>query len=57
MSLGYGGTGSQGKRAANITTIRCRRCGRNSYHLQKKKCSSCGYGNSSRLRSYNWATK
>ena len=23
----------------------------------KKKCSSCGYGNSAKLRSYNWQKK
>jgi len=52
---GLGGTGSQGKKAANITAIKCRRCGRGSYHLQKKKCSSCGYGKSPRMRKYKWA--
>ncbi len=57
MTKGLGGTGSQGKKAKNINMIRCRRCGRTSYHLNKKKCSSCGFGKSSKLRSYNWATK
>jgi len=54
MTKGLGGTGSQGKKAANITMIGCRRCGRPSYHVSKKKCSSCGFGKSARLRKYNW---
>jgi len=35
--------------------IRCRRCGRHSYHIRKKACSSCGYGKTSKIRSYSWA--
>ncbi|OAF65134.1 hypothetical protein A3Q56_07151 [Intoshia linei] len=36
------GTPSFGKRK-NKTHTGCRRCGRSSYHIQKKTCSSCGY--------------
>ncbi|MBU5575218.1 MAG: 50S ribosomal protein L37e [Candidatus Aenigmatarchaeota archaeon] len=49
------GTPSFGKHN-KITHIRCRRCGRNSYHIQKKKCAACGYPNK-RLRSFRWAWK
>ncbi len=48
------GTPAQGKRQKN-THIRCRRCGKHSYHIRKKACSSCGFGNSSKIRSYAWA--
>lgn len=48
------GTTSMGKKD-KVTHIRCRRCGRHSYHRQKKRCAYCGYGNTTRMRSYNWA--
>ena len=35
---------------------RCRRCGRTSFHIQKKVCSACGYP-AARNRHYNWAPK
>ena len=46
------GTPSMGKRN-KIVHIRCRRCGRHSYHIRKKKCSACGYPRST-VRSENW---
>jgi large subunit ribosomal protein L37e len=36
---------------------KCRRCGKTSFHLQKGICASCGFGKSSRLRSYAWTRK
>jgi large subunit ribosomal protein L37e len=51
---GLGGTGSRGLRGAKKTTIHCRRCGRKSYHMTKKKCSACGFGKSARMRKYAW---
>ncbi len=48
------GTPSMGKKQKK-THIPCRRCGGHSYHIRKKACSSCGYGKTSKLRSYNWA--
>ncbi|PAA84170.1 hypothetical protein BOX15_Mlig001815g3, partial [Macrostomum lignano] len=36
------GTTSFGKRH-NKSHTQCRRCGRKSYHVQKKTCSSCAY--------------
>ncbi|MBN2420679.1 50S ribosomal protein L37e [Candidatus Woesearchaeota archaeon] len=54
---GLGGTGSKGLKAKNKTMINCRRCGRRSYHMTKKKCSACGFGKSSKLRGYAWQKK
>ncbi|MFH1174872.1 MAG: 50S ribosomal protein L37e [archaeon] len=51
------GTPSQGKHSDKKSHIICRRCGKHSYHLHDKCCSSCGYGRSAKLRSYNWQTR
>ena len=48
------GTASMGKKSGKKSHIACRRCGSITYHARKKVCSSCGYGKSARLRSYNW---
>ncbi|MFW9935525.1 MAG: 50S ribosomal protein L37e [Promethearchaeota archaeon] len=50
------GTPAFGKKNKK-THIRCRRCGRRSYHIRKKRCAACGYGVSSRIRKYSWARK
>lgn len=50
------GTASHGKKGKK-TQIHCRRCGKNTYHARKKKCASCGFGKSARMRSYNWQKK
>ncbi|XP_071954421.1 large ribosomal subunit protein eL37A-like [Antedon mediterranea] len=49
------GTSSFGKRHNKSHTF-CRRCGRRSYHIQKKTCAACGYP-SKRIRTYNWSIK
>ncbi|UXI17901.1 hypothetical protein NH340_JMT03844 [Sarcoptes scabiei] len=49
------GTSSFGKRHNKTHTL-CRRCGRSSYHIQKKRCASCGYPNA-KIRKYNWSVK
>ncbi|CAG2164468.1 unnamed protein product [Oppiella nova] len=49
------GTSSFGKRRNKTHTL-CRRCGRSSYHIQKKTCASCGFP-SARIRKYNWSVK
>uniref|UniRef100_A0A1I8HJJ6 alpha-1,2-Mannosidase n=1 Tax=Macrostomum lignano TaxID=282301 RepID=A0A1I8HJJ6_9PLAT len=49
------GTTSFGKRH-NKSHTQCRRCGRKSYHVQKKTCSSCAYP-AARIRHFNWAKK
>tara|TARA_Y100000310_G_scaffold272429_1_gene287378 strand:- start:368 stop:532 length:165 start_codon:yes stop_codon:yes gene_type:complete len=51
------GTASFGKKSGKDTHIPCRRCGKASYHKIKGVCSSCGYGNSAKLRKYNWQKK
>jgi large subunit ribosomal protein L37e len=40
----------------HVLHIRCRRCGRTSYRVDKHYCSACGYGRSSKLRKYSWQT-
>ena len=50
------GTPSLGK-FHNPNHMRCRRCGRHAYHLQKKRCASCGFGQSAQLRRYAWAAR
>jgi large subunit ribosomal protein L37e len=42
------GTPSFGKRQKK-THIRCRRCGRVSFHIQKKYCAACGFGYSAKM--------
>jgi large subunit ribosomal protein L37e len=51
------GTPSLGKKSGKDVHIRCRRCGKASYHKIRGVCASCGYGNSAKLRSYNWQKK
>ncbi|MCK5107909.1 MAG: 50S ribosomal protein L37e [Nanoarchaeota archaeon] len=45
------GTPSMGKKSGKKNMIMCRRCGKRSYNISKKRCASCGYGRSSTLRS------
>ncbi|GBG67064.1 hypothetical protein CBR_g78845 [Chara braunii] len=49
------GTGSFGRRRNKTHTL-CRRCGRRSFHIQKSKCSACGYP-AARIRKFNWSQK
>ena len=49
------GTSSFGKRHSKTHTL-CRRCGKVSFHLQKKVCSSCGYPGA-KMRRFNWSMK
>jgi len=51
------GTHSQGKKGQAKLHIRCRRCGRASYHKKRKICSHCGYGDTTKLRRYSWNKK
>ena len=51
------GTASHGKKTGKLTHIRCRRCGKRAYHIRKKKCASCGDGDTARLRKFNWNKK
>ncbi|CAH3115973.1 unnamed protein product, partial [Pocillopora meandrina] len=49
------GTSSFGKRHNKTHTL-CVRCGRSAYHIQKKRCASCGYP-AARTRKFNWSIK
>ena len=49
------GTSSFGKRRNKTHTL-CRRCGKSSFHIQKKTCASCGFPGA-RMRSCNWSEK
>lgn len=51
------GTASMGRKSGKKNMIHCRRCGGRSYHITKKKCSSCGFGKSAKMRSYAWQVK
>jgi len=51
------GTASMGKKSGKKTHLYCRRCGKHTYHKRFKRCSSCGYGKSTKLRRYTWQTK
>ena len=51
------GTPSMGRKSGKKNMIRCRRCGKSAYHIRKSKCASCGFGASSKMRSYNWNKK
>jgi len=49
------GTTAFGKHQ-RITHIRCRRCGRHSYHIQQHHCSACGYPRA-KLKNESWKWK
>ncbi|MHC1579545.1 MAG: 50S ribosomal protein L37e [Candidatus Alkanophagales archaeon] len=49
------GTPSMGKRQKRTHGI-CRRCGRRSFHISKRRCAACGFPNP-RWRKYNWTVK
>ena len=50
------GTKNALKHQIQKTHTGCRRCGRTSFHIQKKVCAGCGYP-SARMRTYNWGKK
>jgi len=33
----------------------CRRCGKHAFHVQKRVCAACGFGETKKRRSYAWA--
>jgi large subunit ribosomal protein L37e len=51
------GTAAMGKKSGKKTHIICRRCGGHTFHARKKRCSSCGYGDTSTIRKYSWNKK
>ncbi|HKZ60229.1 MAG TPA: 50S ribosomal protein L37e [Candidatus Thermoplasmatota archaeon] len=48
------GTPAKGKRQ-KPTHMPCRRCGRRSYHKQRRVCAACGFGQTAKLRHYKWS--
>ena len=51
------GTPSKGTKRRIKLHVRCRRCGKPSYHVKRKTCSSCGYGKTTTIRKYAWQKK
>jgi large subunit ribosomal protein L37e len=51
------GTSSKGKKSGKKNMVHCRRCSKRTFHMRKKKCASCGFGKSKRLRDYRWKKK
>ncbi|TPX50132.1 hypothetical protein SeLEV6574_g01091 [Synchytrium endobioticum] len=49
------GTQSFGMRHTKSHSL-CRRCGRRSFHNQKKTCAQCGYP-AAKTRKYQWSIK
>eukprot|EP00667_Euglena_gracilis_P026950 EG_transcript_32885 len=49
------GTTSFGKRNGRTHKL-CKRCGKRSWAVQKKRCAACGYPNP-KMRSFNWSEK
>jgi len=47
------GTPAFGKKVG-IKHIRCRRCGRISFHVRKGVCAACGFGKTKKMRGFNW---
>jgi large subunit ribosomal protein L37e len=50
MSKGTPSFGKHNKRSH----VLCRRCGRRSFFIKKRRCSACGYGATPKIRKYNW---
>eukprot|EP00924_Labyrinthula_sp_SR-Ha-C_P003570 snap_masked-scaffold_53-processed-gene-1.82-mRNA-1 protein AED:0.13 eAED:0.13 QI:0/-1/0/1/-1/1/1/0/92 len=50
------GTSSFGKKHTKSHT-QCRRCGKKSFHKQKKVCASCGFGHTRKMRRFHWSAK
>merc|ERR1719497_154783 len=52
---GGDGTPAMGKRHKKTHGL-CPRCGKRSFHYQKKRCAACGYP-AAKIRSYEWSKK
>ena len=47
------GTPAMGLMSRKNTHIRCRRCGKNSFHKRHSRCASCGHPYAKLIR-YSW---
>merc|ERR1712139_746912 len=52
MTKGTSAKGMHNRKAHML----CPRCGKSSYHIQKKTCSSCGYP-AAKMGKFNWSVK
>ncbi|MBD3155486.1 MAG: 50S ribosomal protein L37e [Candidatus Aenigmarchaeota archaeon] len=50
------GTPSMGKKNKRSHVL-CRRCGQRAFHIRKRRCSSCGYGESSKMKKFSWQSR
>ncbi|OYT43273.1 MAG: 50S ribosomal protein L37e [Candidatus Aenigmarchaeota archaeon ex4484_56] len=50
------GTPSFGKHNKILHVI-CKRCGNHSYNKKKKVCVKCGFGKSSKIKTFAWRWK
>ncbi|OLS27789.1 MAG: 50S ribosomal protein L37e [Candidatus Heimdallarchaeota archaeon LC_2] len=48
------GTPSFGKHNKKASHKICRRCGNRSFHNQKRRCASCGFGSTTKIRTFKW---
>ncbi|CAK0880395.1 unnamed protein product [Prorocentrum cordatum] len=55
LAGGGDGTPAMGKKHKKSHGL-CPRCGKRSFHLQKKRCAACGYP-AAKIRSYEWSKK
>ncbi len=46
--------GTSSSSGGKKTHIACRSCGKHAFHVQKRKCAACGFGETSKIRHYNW---
>jgi large subunit ribosomal protein L37e len=46
--------GTPSKMGGKKTHTMCRRCGKHAYHVQKRKCAACGFGETAKIRGYNF---
>ncbi|MHA1731514.1 MAG: 50S ribosomal protein L37e [Promethearchaeota archaeon] len=49
------GTPSMGKKNKAGPHVRCRRCGKNSFHKRHHVCAACGFGKKKTIRHYSWS--
>jgi len=47
--------GTASRAGGKIVHVRCRRCGKHSFHRQHGVCASCGFGDTTWRRRYSWA--
>jgi large subunit ribosomal protein L37e len=46
--------GTASKMGGKKTHGMCRRCGKHAYHMQKRRCAACGFGETKKIKTYNW---